>query len=295
MGVTLPCPPKVMDFVGGGDFDAIGRMYLRYFIDFAGLKPHHRVLDVGCGIGRMARPLAEFLDVRGAYEGFDVVRIGIDWCQKNITPLCANVRFRTADVYNSVYNPCGAFDANEYVFPYKSQSFDYVFLTSVFTHMLPAGVENYLREISRVLKVDGTCLITYFLQNAETQRFAADGQGHFIFKHRRDGYWIAHPELADEQAICFDEDYVLDLYRRCGLKLEGPIRRGSWCGQYEYAHLQDIVVARKVQHVATGRVPGPITIAIRRWVRRWQRRLHAEPVVASASLHGIQNAQRQAA
>jgi len=155
MGTTLPFPPKEMNFVGDGDFDAVGREFVRYFTEFAGLKPHHRVLDVGCGIGRMARPLASFLDRCGSYEGFDIVRVGIDWCRQNITPLCPNVRFRMADVFNPGYNPTGAFDAGEYVFPYKSQSFDFVFLTSVFTHMLPAGVENYLREIARVLKSAG--------------------------------------------------------------------------------------------------------------------------------------------
>jgi SAM-dependent methyltransferase len=295
MGVSLPIPPKEMNFIGDGDFDAVGREFLRYFIEFAGLKPNHRVLDVGCGIGRMARPLAEFLNFRGSYEGFDIVRIGIDWCRQNITPLCPNVRFRAADVFNSGYNPSGAFDASEYVFPYKSQSFDFVFLTSVFTHMLPAGVENYLREISRVLRVGGSCLITYFLQNAETQRLAAEGQGHFIFKHRRDGYWIAHPEVADEEAICFDEDYVLDVYRRCGMPVEGPIRRGCWCGRAEHLSFQDMVVARKVKHVATGPVPGPITIAFRRWIRRYQRRKHPEPILASAALHTVQSAERHAA
>ena len=37
MGTTLPFPPKEMNFVGDGDFDAVGREFLRYFTEFAGL------------------------------------------------------------------------------------------------------------------------------------------------------------------------------------------------------------------------------------------------------------------
>ena len=294
MGVILPLPPREMNFVGDGDFDAVGREFFRYFTELGGLQPHHRVLDVGCGIGRMTRPLAEYLDRRGGYEGFDIVRVGIDWCRKNITPLRPNFRFRTADVYNPGYNPSGAFDAGEYLFPYKSNSFDFVFLTSVFTHMLPAGVENYLREIARVMKVGGTCLITYFLQNDETRALGAAGKGMFIFKYRRAGYWIASPEVADEEAVCYDEDYVLGLYERCGLQLEKPIHRGCWCGRAEHVSFQDMVVARKVREVATGRLPGPVTIALRRWTRRFRRWMNSETVAGSAALDNVKNAQRHA-
>lgn len=62
---------------------------------------------MGCGIGRMAIPLTEYLSEEGSYEGFDVVRRGVKWCQENITTRCPNFRFRLADVYNELTIPRG--------------------------------------------------------------------------------------------------------------------------------------------------------------------------------------------
>jgi ubiquinone/menaquinone biosynthesis C-methylase UbiE len=42
-------------------------------------KPDDRVLDVGCGIGRVALHFARFLGEHGRYDGFDAVRVGVDW------------------------------------------------------------------------------------------------------------------------------------------------------------------------------------------------------------------------
>ncbi|HUG60478.1 MAG TPA: hypothetical protein VMP03_01460, partial [Methylomirabilota bacterium] len=57
----VPRPPPEAVFVGDGDFLAIGAEYLRYFVEVGGLAPSARVLDIGCGIGRMAAALLPYL------------------------------------------------------------------------------------------------------------------------------------------------------------------------------------------------------------------------------------------
>ena len=61
-------PPTRKHFVGNGDFKAVGYEFLRYFIQYGDLAPDDDVLDVGCGIGRMALPLANYLK-HGSYSG----------------------------------------------------------------------------------------------------------------------------------------------------------------------------------------------------------------------------------
>jgi 2-polyprenyl-3-methyl-5-hydroxy-6-metoxy-1,4-benzoquinol methylase len=74
-------PPERMNFVGDGDFKEIGGEFLDYFIRLGGLNSGDKVLDIGCGLGRMARPLVPFLDPdkEGEYHGFDIVPNGISW------------------------------------------------------------------------------------------------------------------------------------------------------------------------------------------------------------------------
>jgi SAM-dependent methyltransferase len=147
-------PPRRLDFVGHSDFAATGDEFMAHFVELGGLQPHERVLDVGCGIGRMARPLAGYLSSDGAYEGFDVNPDGIAWCRRRYRRH-PGFGFQVADIFNARYNPAGAHRADEYRFPYEDATFDFVLATSVFTHLLEADAANYLAECARVLAPGG--------------------------------------------------------------------------------------------------------------------------------------------
>src|SRR3954452_13751233 len=52
------------------DFRKAGWDQLEFFTEVAGLQPSDRFLDIACGVGRVAIPLARFLNNHGSYEGF---------------------------------------------------------------------------------------------------------------------------------------------------------------------------------------------------------------------------------
>lgn len=237
-------PPHKLIFVGRGNYRKIGQEFFQYFKDLGGLQPHYRVLDIGSGIGRMAVPMIGYLSDRGSYEGFDVVPLGVEWCTEHITRRDSHFQFRVADVRNKEYNPGGRVTAAEYRFPYPDESFDFAFLTSVFTHMLPDEVENYLREIQRVLKPGGRSLITWFLLNPESEALIREGASSLDFVHALGECLTTNPETPEE-AICYRQSHVIELYERAGLEIEPPIRYGSWCGRKRYLSYQDLCVARK--------------------------------------------------
>src|SRR5712692_1620459 len=118
-------PPKGLHSFEDGTHVQIGAQFFQHFVDIAGLKPDERVLDVGCGTGRMARPLTSYLK-GGSYDGIDIVAPAIKWCQKTYTPRYPNFRFHFTDLFNKAYNPTGSYQASAYRFPFETSSFDFI-------------------------------------------------------------------------------------------------------------------------------------------------------------------------
>ena len=237
-------PPRGLIYTGSGDFRASGEKMLRYFIELGGLVPEHRVLDVGSGIGRMAAPLTTYLSEAGSYEGFDVVEKGVRWCRENISRRFPNFRFQYIDLDNDLYKSQGG-SAASFRFPYPDADFDFVILTSVFTHMLPDEVANYLREIHRVLRPGGACFATFFLWNEASARLSKNNP-HFNFPYDR-----GHYRLMDEQVqsanVAYEEAYLKKMMiEAAGLAPERAYY-GYWPGREkaDCKDFQDILLLRK--------------------------------------------------
>src|ERR1700730_13120323 len=240
-GINLP-PHRLRG--GYGDLKAVGEEYLHYFIEDGKLRPDHKVLDVGCGIGRMALPLTHYLSGQGEYYGFDPGAEGVNWCIQHITPQFPNFHFEIADLHNEFFNPLGKYNPENFRFPYDDTYFVFVFLTSVFTHLLPETMRNYFSEIGRVLRKDGRSFITYFLLNPESIALIKEGKSTLNFIHKLNGCWTASPDNP-EAAIAFDETEIRNLYQAGPIRIGEPMY-GRWCGRLSgFGGYQDVVVGLK--------------------------------------------------
>lgn len=232
-------PARRHTFIGGLNFAVIGDVFLSRLVA-SGLTPEMRVLDVGCGQGRMARPLVGYLSETARYDGVEISRAGVDWCQSQYADV-PNFHFHHANLVNALYNPDGDTLAKDYRFPFDDGIFDFVFLTSVFTHMFTADVENYVSEIARVLKPGGRCITTWFLLN-EAIRTADNA---FLdFRYGLDDVSRTVVKETPEEAIAFEEDFVRDLFRRHGLELL-QVEPGQWAGLAATHEFQDIILAER--------------------------------------------------
>jgi SAM-dependent methyltransferase len=243
MADTEEIPSHLLTAAEISSFRQIGDRFLKYFVDLGELRSDHAVLEVGSGPGRMALPLTKHLTT-GSYVGFDVMAESVRWCRRAISSRHRNFRFEVADIYNGVYNPGGRSRASNYRFPYPDAHFDFVFLTSVFTHLLPPDMENYLHEVTRVMKPGARCLITFFLLNAESRQLTNAGRSSFAFTVDEGRYATVAGE-SSESAIAYDEVYVSSLMDANGLR-DRDVRYGNWCRRPSALDYQDLVFATRV-------------------------------------------------
>jgi len=240
-------PPKSKIFTGSvDDFKSSGKALVGRLVDFAGLTPDSKVLDIGSGTGRLAVALTSYLTVEGSYVGMDIVASGIAWCREKITPRYPNFTFEVTDIYNKEYNPGGAIPASEYRFPHPDDSFDITVLASVFTHMLPDDFEHYVEEIARLLKPGGRCYASFSLIDMESRRAMEAGRSTLRFKPHIGPAWVVDSKVP-ELAVGYDEEAVRGMYERHGFSVQ--IHYGSWSGRFpteaQPPFSQDVVVATR--------------------------------------------------
>jgi ubiquinone/menaquinone biosynthesis C-methylase UbiE len=231
-------------------FESSGAEFAAYLKLLCGLRPTIRFLDVGCGCGLIALQLRHYFREPGGYEGVDIHAPSIRWCEQHLTPSDPRQRFRYIDVYSEAYNPAGQRAGGAFGFPYPDERFDVVLLKSVFTHMRPEAVGNYLAELSRMLAPGGRALVTFFLLNDEQRRRQQHNQ--LSFTHGS-GDWRYVHKHSPESAIAYTEEWVRAALDRHGLRLERPVLYGRWSGRAEGVSFQDLLVLER----AAQRAPDP--------------------------------------
>jgi SAM-dependent methyltransferase len=190
------------------------------------------VLDIGCGIGRVALALTKVITT-GTYDGFDLDRRAVRWCQRHITPRHPNFRFTAAEVVNPHYNAEGV-AASRFRFPYADASFDFAWATSVIPHMEYESAANYFREAARVLRPGGTLVVTGFVVDEATGDFT-DDRGDFLLR----------PGLQAGSGIAFRENALTRLMGEDWIEVR--VEQGGWRGRpFAFAvKNQDVIVGRR--------------------------------------------------
>jgi SAM-dependent methyltransferase len=226
----------------GKRFEALGTVLAVELQNRAGLKRDSQVLEIGCGCGRFAFALSDTLE-DGAYTGIDIDAPSIASAKNNAFLSKKKFRFEHLDVHNAEYNPTGEVPANEYRFEFDDNSFDVVFLVSVFTHMLPEDVRNYIKEIGRMLKPGRHLMFTTFVMDAGTN---FDGN-HFVYG--TGPYRSSHPEM-HEICVGYFIGFIDECLRDAGLvRAGGPVYsvKGRSVEGVDITNFgQDLIIARKI-------------------------------------------------
>lgn len=134
-------------------------------VKYFGLTLNSRILDVGCGVGRLAIGILSRIGEIQHYRGVDVSKRSIRWCQRYITRRHPSFQFIHIDVKNLRYNPRGKAINIDFRLPFDDKKFDLIYLFSVFSHMIKEDVKVYLKEFQRLLAPSGKIFLTAFIED----------------------------------------------------------------------------------------------------------------------------------
>jgi SAM-dependent methyltransferase len=187
-----------------------------------GLVPSANVLEIGCGVGRLAYELAPFL-AGGTYAGFDISPKAIGWLNEHYAPRLPNFRFDLVDARNVRYRPSRGAEAAAIRFPYDDDQFDVACAFAVFMHMTLPEIRNYCEEIARVLVPDGFAAVTF--------RAVTPGEALPRTRDREwvpvdEGIWSIFPETPG-RALAYDDQLVRSTLADAGLKVASAVG-GRW-------------------------------------------------------------------
>jgi 2-polyprenyl-3-methyl-5-hydroxy-6-metoxy-1,4-benzoquinol methylase len=154
---------EAMSRLAGGNYELFGLIEAA-ILRTAGLEDGMRLVDLGCGGGRLASALHGSADI--SFVGIDIVQALLDYA-KTKAPKYQFLLHRGLSI------------------PQEGNSADFVSAFSVFTHLLQAETYIYLEECVRVLRPGGKIVFS-FLEFAEpkhwdvfahTRRQALEGKG----------------------------------------------------------------------------------------------------------------------
>lgn len=210
-----------------------------------------RMLDVGCGVGRLYLAAKSYLVDDDSYLGLDITKSSIAICRERYR--APNVDFLHVPAHNGFY--ATGSDATREPWPLPDESHNLVTALSVWTHLREEDWRFYLNEVARVLAPGGRAIITFFVMDelyrperkrSSTSAYYPQPEDRWIFDtpaydsaEWKTPSWVSAPEVAVAVPRDVLDREVVSAGLRCVRYLPG-----QWKDQPGF-FFQDVAVLEK--------------------------------------------------
>lgn len=232
-------PPEFLRAASVPQSFYLGQQVLDWLTIHVPLRQDARVLDVGCGDGRVAAAFARAEGFTGTYAGVDINRERIGALTRAFAGQ-PRFRFQHVDLFHSYYNTGGRLDPAAHAYPYPPETFDLIFFNSIFSHLRLSVIANHLRNAKRCLAPGGKVWLTCYLIDEQRERDEV-GENRRFDQGFDLGYTATPAE--PEGIVAYEQARLLSTINEAGLAVEQHIR-GHWHGRRHSLdqHEQDVIV-----------------------------------------------------
>lgn len=240
------------DWVGGADPELAGDFSAEILLSHIPVATGTRLLDFGCGIGRVALSVLRRKPELTALTGIDIVPRMVTFCRDKIGANFANANFELLSDKNDHYERYerSASDAprsREDLGATYAGTFDGAYAFSVFTHIDIDDFVSLLRFVGTLLKPGGYFLFTAFALTPFSRSQLASGRTNPVFKklhfEQNNSVFIGAPK--DRLAfIAYDLNRIEAMIWEAGLIPTG-IEYGQWRSDQMSRTYQDVFVCRR--------------------------------------------------
>ena len=211
-------------FNGHFDFIQAGNQCWLTFLSRKYCTSKSDVVELGCGCGRLARPLRDppwdpwF---EGTYVGVDIDSEMIEYCRSHFPE--GRFQFILSPHRSATYSPAnlhGALETPSKFVIADEHSKDYIYSFSLYSHLLETEVIEYMQESYRILRTNGIMFMTFFcIEHVELG-------GRWTFRYRRGNAYIESVRYP-EAAVAYEEAFMRDLATNCGFREVRLAPRGN--------------------------------------------------------------------
>lgn len=170
-----------------------------------------KILDFGCGQGRLLNGLIlskiNFLE----YVGIDIDSNSVSWCIRNLT-YSENISFIWYNSRNDRYNRQGIDNPG---IPTKDNNFSHIFSNSVFSHLNQGDVRKYADLLRSSAVIDAKLYLTAF-----TEEDVLD------CAENPDGYMGGNNDKPALLRVRYNKAFFIGLFEKCGWELQSYEQNG---------------------------------------------------------------------
>lgn len=170
------------------------------------------IVEIGCGCGRRSHIMRDygFYNDRytGKYLAVDIDREAVQWDRRHFD---GRFEFVVSSQTSESYRVNNQEGEEPFRIPAGDGSIDFMFGTSLLTHLLEDDMKEYFREGSRLLKPGRKMMMSCYcvdsLSDVAKQRFT--------FRHRKGNSYVQNLR-APESAVAYESAFLVNAAREAG-------------------------------------------------------------------------------